>query len=177
MIIVFFYILFTSLFFQQTETQIRWTADQKLIWSDFEATPDNSIEYDALTNWQISYSASYSSDQGLEYEVHCFFNKDKSWKKDESASDHLLAHEQLHFDIAELYARKLRKVLESYKVKKNIEKEINKLFEMVLAECNKDQKQYDKESDHSNDKEVQSKWIKRISKEIKELNSFTYEGD
>jgi len=47
-------------------------------------------------------------------------------------TDYLLNHEQRHFDIAEIFARKLRKELEEYTFNKNNLKEIENLYKKYL---------------------------------------------
>ncbi len=97
----------------------------------------------------------------LNYTVETFFYTDKSWVRPDSKSDYLLKHEQLHFDISELYARKLREKLakvDSSKLNKDSSKYLNKLYEEVAAERVEMQDQFDKETDHSKNKETELKW-------------------
>jgi hypothetical protein len=105
-----FFLLFLADLHAQTNDMIPWRANRKLTWDDFTKKRDNGPNgLKALTTAGI----------GVEFEcngpeprivVKCNFRKKESWTRT-TESDVLLAHEQLHFDVTELYARKLRQKL------------------------------------------------------------------
>ena len=106
-------LLFFSITFSQEEQEkIKWQANRHLTWNDFKAAPDTTLSYSANTNSGISYSWNYSTATGvpvLEHEVFTNFYPNRSWVQDDiHDEEYLLGHEQLHFDISELHARKLR---------------------------------------------------------------------
>src|SRR5688500_17461053 len=85
---------------------LSWNEFYSLQWHDFMGEPDENRMGDAGTAVQIK-AKPFLVKRRIKYDVTAFFNRRKSWARDQSPS--LLAHEQLHFDIAELYARKIRK--------------------------------------------------------------------
>src|SRR5687768_6828529 len=85
---------------------ITWNEFYRLQWHDFQGEPQENSIGDAGTVVQIK-AKPYLVKKQVRYDVYALFNRKKSWARDYSES--LLAHEQLHFDIAELYARKIRK--------------------------------------------------------------------
>ncbi|NJW51684.1 hypothetical protein [Salinimicrobium oceani] len=101
------------------ERKISWTP-APLSWTNFEAEPDLSNPFHANTSSGMSYSWSMKT-LGAEteflYEVAAFFFPEKSWVKNGKGSAQLLVHEQLHFDITELHARKLRRAMEAFDLK------------------------------------------------------------
>jgi len=102
----------------------------KLDWSDFRGRPEMNSTFDASVNTGITYQWSYGKDKGdieLNYQVDSFCYPSLSWVKRGQMSDHLLFHEQLHFDISELHARIMRKRLKEYKAGKNIRRDLNKI--------------------------------------------------
>ena len=102
----------------------------------------------------------------------CFFIKSKSWAKSKN-NDILLIHEQGHFDIAELFARKLRKAFAEYKFNyKTVGKDIDNLFLLNKQERAKMDALYDKETKHSQDKQQQILWNKRIKTELNKLKKY-----
>jgi hypothetical protein len=81
----------------------------------------------------------------------------------------LLAHEQLHFDITELYARKMRRqILEhQWLQEKDWVKAFEKMFEQNQAELWNFQGDYDRFTNHSLVEAAQSEWREAISDSLK----------
>jgi hypothetical protein len=98
--------------------RICWQEGQRLRWSDFRAKSyPKSSPYDGSKMAAISavgVAMEAITVKGVHtYRVDCVFVRDSSWvnnKAIKNAEDRAktLTHEQLHFDIAELQARKLR---------------------------------------------------------------------
>jgi predicted secreted Zn-dependent protease len=111
-------------------------------------------------------------DKTSEVVIKCFFNRNKSWTK-EKKSDYLLEHEQLHFDITELFVRKLRKQLNDLG---NNCKRLNSHIEHYYKENYKEfvayQNAYDNETKHSLDTEKQKLWKEKIARELDRLKPF-----
>jgi hypothetical protein len=151
---------------------IDWSAERRLTWDDFKARPDNNSPNAALTGTDIRFDFSYSSDKGFQYHITCRFDKSKSWGR--VKTDYILSHEQGHFDIAEIYARKLCKALREYHPDvEKANKEVNKIYERVMNELTETQKQYDHETNFSINKEQQTMWLKKINDELKNLQAYS----
>jgi predicted secreted Zn-dependent protease len=76
---------------------------------------------------------------------------------------YILAHEQAHFDITEIFARKLHKALMEYDFDQSTYKrDINSIYQRVVAEKEAFQAAYDKETDHSRNKRIQYEWLDQI---------------
>lgn len=156
-----------------------WEENRKLVWEDFQGEPSKVIPYHANTSSGMTYSwglkGAYKKFE-LTYNVQSFFITDQSWVKPSYENDHLLKHEQLHFDISELFARKLREKLskvDNSKLSKNSGLELNKLYENLSAERSLMQDQYDKETNHSENKEAELKWQAKIVEELNKLAAFS----
>jgi len=94
-----------------TTDTIYWTEDYKLTWNDFKGQPDYNVEtISALSSSGLMHAKGCKNNK-LDYEILSYFEKRESWVKVEAYTDHHLKHEQIHFDITELYARKLRRAL------------------------------------------------------------------
>jgi len=171
---IIFLLLFLSCEYAgaQNADSIYWSAGRKLKWENFKGKPDPGTRLLAMTQAGIGYEVACDNGK-LDFKVTCYFNVNDSWAK-EKDSDQLLSHEQFHFDITELYARKLRKKLSelSDPCGKNI-KELNKIYEANFNECAREQDLYDKETNHSLDREKQKAWEEKIAKELKALEKFT----
>lgn len=154
-------LLFSLLFVvDSNDNLIEWRPNIRLTWEDFKGIPDYENENIALTNTSIQLEYGYDKNS-LEFTVKCRFDKSKSWVK--VKNNNVLDHEQLHFDIAELFARKLRRQLKDYKFnKKTVADDVNQIYMKIMEEQHNMQLIYDEETDHSRLEEKQAEWEKRI---------------
>ena len=74
----------------------------------------------------------------------------------------VLHHEQFHFDITELYARKLYVDASKLIGQRGNTNQLKQLFKDANTECNEMQNQYDEESNHGVNEEKQIEWENRI---------------
>ena len=156
---------------KQDNSLIDWSADKKLSWNDFKAEPEKGYSAAALTSTNIKIDFGYYN-ESLQYHIRCRFDKNKSWGR--VKNDYILSHEQVHFDIAEIYARKLNKVLKTYKPNEDhISKDVNKIYENIMHEYYNKQEEYDKETNFSINKIKQEEWLKKVSNELSELKNYS----
>ena len=166
--------LFTSVYCtaQPDTNTILFTDEYKLSWEDFTGSPQlNSINSaNSFTGVDLKMEQKNNS---LIINTFSFFKRDKSWVKTESKKESLLRHEQLHFDITELYARKFRKKLVEYKLTiKNVQSKLKPLFQDYLDQLWKEQKKYDRETNHHINTKKQLEWESRIKIELDEYKGF-----
>jgi len=158
------------------DVELSWNTDEKLKWSDFNATPDRSHPYAAITYSGMSYGFSAEVVNGkvfIDYTVKCFFVSNKSWVKKRYIGDvELLKHEQLHFDITELFTRKFRKELSTMNFTENVKAEIKAVYKRLTSEKVTVQEQYDSETDHSKNEQAQKVWQLKIDSELQKLLEF-----
>ena len=128
---------------------IAWDSATKLTWADFAGTADRSSPYNAVTISGILFKINPNSD-GYSDSIIAVFYRAESWVKGRSES--ALIHEQGHFDISEIFARKLRNEAES--------------------ERDAMENLYDKDTKHSIDAVRQAYWNGRIGRELKALEEF-----
>ena len=82
-----------------------------------KARPDPSSDAAASTATYLGIN--YGITQFIfTYKINCRLSKNKSWVR--YKSDYVLSHEQGHFDITEIFARKLNKMMSEYKFDKEI---------------------------------------------------------
>ncbi len=153
---------------------IPWSEETKLIWGFFKGKPPES-NHEAITCSTIYCKYEESDKSTLKMNIRACFIKKESWKKEKNPSDYLLNHEQKHFDFTELYTRKLRKILMEavFKNEAVAEKEIPKIIRSNNKALNDHQYIYDKETNHSKNKENQYLWDKKIDEELKSLSNYT----
>lgn len=149
-----------------------------LVWSDFQGRAPALSEFAAYTMTRVNLESSYTGRGKLwkgEFKVEAVFLPQKSWARDDrrSRSDRVLAHEQLHFDIAELSARKLRKALsELPEWSVDLKQRANALFEKSVEEGEQMQKRYDHETNHGLDLKQQERWQIFVAEELQKLSAF-----
>lgn len=163
-------ILFLSFTEKRNEDYIPWNSKRKLIWDDFKmATPVNTSDA-ALTTTYVGFSFSRNRDE-IKFEIECKFQKSRSWVR--VNSDYILKHEQGHFDIAEIFARKLNKEITAFLAKSKQHEELNKIYTQVMNEKGDLQQLYDDETNHSIHKTQQTAWDKKIQAMLEELKEYS----
>ena len=80
----------------------------------------------------------------------------------------------MHFDIAEIYERNLRKKLFELKKisKSDIEKKVKEIYHEIITACIQYQLKYDDETNHSKDKKNQQIWNDRIKEILNQTNEY-----
>jgi len=174
-IIVVFSFVETALAQQgKCKSCIEWSENRKLTWDDFTGKPNRISHNEAMTDSGMSISLDCNEERS-NVKIETFFNPKKSWTKDHK-STYLLAHEQLHFDITELFVRKLKKQLAKIGNDcKLLNQHIEAYYQNNYKEFAKYQAAYDTQTKHSIDKERQLHWQKKVAKELYELRMFSKE--
>ncbi|MFT7589451.1 MAG: putative secreted Zn-dependent protease [Limisphaerales bacterium] len=143
-----------------------------LKWDDFRGAREHNTDVDAVTSCGIKCAPQFTRDNKIRFEIACYFNAHQSWVNHKDANDHLLSHEQGHFDIGEIYARKLRHKLHKHQFKsRNINSQIQEIYDSVFEDYKKAQALYDKQTGHSIDKKGQSIWDSWIDRQL-----YRYDG-
>jgi hypothetical protein len=153
-------------------SEVEWNIERKLTWEDFKGTPPALSETNAAasTNCGFDVSAeSNSSKKLIAVTIKNVFSCYKSWvRTDKKYRLDLLQHEQAHFDLCEVYARQLRKRVADSNYNLDMDNALYEVFDAFKQR----QKLYDKETNHSRNKEKQKEWLKTIADELQELNAF-----
>ena len=158
------------------EKRVSYKEQPILTWNSFKGVKPNNTDFAASVNSGIGFKWSYATDQGiidLQYEVESYVQPFSSWVDEKEKDAELLVHEQLHFDITELFARKFRKRLEEYKFGRNIRKAMNRIHGDIELERNKMQNDYDNETEHSKNVEKQLFWEEKVAKQLEELKAYS----
>ena len=89
-------------------------------------------------------------------------------------TDYILAHEQGHFDITEIFARKLHEALQGYQFnKRTFKKDIGQIYQGIVKEKEDFQKKYDGETDHSRNRKMQYDWLETIEQMLEETQAYS----
>jgi Bacterial protein of unknown function (DUF922) len=169
-LLIFLFSSFFSFSQSKNEELLDWSATRRLTWNDYKAKPEPGNDDAAATTTYLGIEYNITSD-GFGYKIQSPFSKTRSWGR--YKDDYVLSHEQGHFDIAEIFARKLNKQMSEYVFnKKTYQQDLNKIYNDILAEKEKMQNEYDEETNHSINKEKQAEWLKKISDLLKEYEAW-----
>lgn len=152
------------------EQQVVWWPQRRLVISDFRAdTADRPFR--AATYCGITYRAVRRSG-GYQVVAQAYFDPELSYFKQERNDILVLEHEQVHFDLAELYARMLRKRIADAKFTQgDIDSRLKRMFDEVYRELAIEQDRYD--SDVYPDPTKQGLWNGTIASRLAELEAFS----
>jgi hypothetical protein len=153
---------FTEYFQEDT---IRWAKDYKLDYSDFQGPPQinkaSGAAYDtfAISTCSIKYHIKIDSGK-KKIDAQAIFLKSQSWMISKNAS--VLKHEQGHFDITEIYAKRFQKVVNESDISDTREfiLLISSSYKQIGEECLKEQEKYDIWSMNTLGEQYYYKWIK-----------------
>jgi hypothetical protein len=164
--ILFFIPFFVS---AQEDDVIQWSA-AKLTWNDYLAKPGEYDDAAAITSTALGIEY-HVKDNVLTYKITCLFSKTKSWGR--YKSDYILSHEQGHFDITEIFARKLAKAMDEFDFNpKTFRTDLDNIYQRIMKEKEDYQELYDQGTDYSRDKKMQTEWLKKIAAELEELEEW-----
>ena len=154
-----------SFFVAGQEDGLPWQPNIRLEWSDFKGKAKMGSVIAATTASGISYTFNALERDGyyeVDYQVDAFFYPEQSWYIPERCDEITLSHENLHFDITELFARKMRAVMEETRFTENVRDEIRSIYNRVLQELAAFQERYDQETDFSRNRSAQLRWNREI---------------
>ena len=121
---ILFFIGFISLmsFSFVKDEFILWQENKKLKIQDFKADNKDTVKVNqqqflgAISAIRIEYSSFQRNKNSVpDFSIKTYFDPNESWML--LKNDYVLQHEQIHFDLTELYARKMRKSIESLRQK------------------------------------------------------------
>lgn len=154
-----------------------WNESYKLTWQNFKAKPNKNDGAVAITASGITFGFSIKQTDknkvvSFTSDVDSHFYPEQSWYKIERADNHILGHEQLHFDITELYARKFRYRISQVKLSNSVRRQLKKIHNDINTELSRTQNKYDNETDYSRNFEFQSKWKIYVDAELNKFSKY-----
>jgi len=184
-VLMFVWLAPSAAAFAQAPEHVPWAADQPVTWQLFLAPypQDGSLQAEAAAihmtiNWSVSYVLDYDRAHNNWYgyvdpsmiSVTNTMEPLLSWAAADGKTPDVLNHEQRHFDLNEVYARKLEVLLARPRVtgattdeaRSSLRKAINDIAAAVLDMASRMQSQYDDETAHGTRPDVQANWAARI---------------
>ncbi len=152
---------------------LKWGQHPALSWTDFKGRARRDTgEPSAVTD--TGFRAQFECRNGaLEIRVEAEFYPNSSWVIARRKSAELLRHEQGHFDLTEVYARKMKKAIGEAKIgcedDRRAEAAGKRIFDRLDQEWEEAEKQYDGETRDGTDLVKQRLASERIAKELEDL--------
>ncbi len=153
---------------------IEWQSDVKLKYSDFKANKKGSPGF-AVATTASAFGYNLTDDGGkISGNVFVVFYCDKSWWNPDYILNEVLEHEQLHFDICELFGRKLYQEIISLRNSNRLSiHNINRVYSKLENQYSKYQDRYDEETDHSTNGQQQRLWNKKVKRQLASMSSYS----
>jgi hypothetical protein len=164
----------------QSPPDYTWPQHPRLTWDDFKGQPPKSASYPSTV-----------SDTGFKYQLACrnglldidaaaFFSPGGSWVKPDSKTPELLSHEQGHFDMAELYALRLRKAIQDAKIScgdtAKANAKANAAGEKIVGEFQRDwlnaEREYEEDTQYGTDLRKQDAASGRIAVGLAAMSAY-----
>jgi len=168
----------------QTSDSIPWNADRPLVWADFQCTPpadaihrNEPAAIHMTIHWRVSYSASSATGSTWmgrvgNTEVTNVMSPKLSWAVPGKVDALILLHEQAHFDLNEVYRRKVERALlcvqaqgvSQQGVLDALKAQVHNVANALLNRLVEVQAQYDDETQHGVNRAMQVHWQEQIAR-------------
>jgi Bacterial protein of unknown function (DUF922) len=149
-----------------------WSAARRLRWSDFRGQPPGRGEEGAKTAYALFYAWKCRGEV-FEFRVIAGFRSRQSWVKalilnDSAQNRSALGHEQTHFDLTEVHARKMRQYFNALPdACRKTDEELTALARRLLQEEKAEQRRYDAETGHGLRTAQQATWSGDVARRLR----------
>jgi uncharacterized protein DUF922 len=154
-----------------------WSGRRRLRWSDFQGAPATRGTEAAMTAYTMSYAWKCAG-RTFEFRVLAAFRPRFSWVKDAVLRDSVesrrtLVHEQTHFDLTEVHARRMRRSFAALTGPcRRADTELNELAQRLVQEEKADQRRYDDETNHGLLLKQQAAWTAEVGRQLTALGRY-----
>ena len=149
--------------------EFQWDANRKLSWDDFrgDAMPETERSA-AATHCGIGFKTKTEGpDKKQKVVVYNTFYTSKSWVRPDAKKPSILEHEQGHFDLCEIYTRKLRARMEQFDFSAaDIRTALMGIYDEISREYESRQQAYEQETVHGTNVPAQKHWREMIAMEL-----------
>lgn len=148
--------------------QFQWNEHTRLSWEDFKG-PVTTVQEEsaAATCCSIGFRTNLAANGKPEVIVYNTFYTDKSWVKEDARIQSILDHEQGHFDLCEIYTRKLRERMALVDLMApGAKQSMMSIYAEISKEYEDRQQAYELETTHGTILAEQRRWQEAIAKEL-----------
>lgn len=148
-----------------------WSAGRRLAWNDFQGSPPSEGSEAAKTSYTLYYAWKCRG-AVFEFRVIAGFRPRQSWVKAIVLSDStqrrtVLRHEQTHFDLAEVHARRMRRAFRDLAhACTRTDAELSAVAERLTQGEKAEQRRYDAETNHGLVADKQALWSRNVAQRL-----------
>jgi hypothetical protein len=148
----------------------RWTPSRKLRWEDFHG-PERigavrQIAAESVCGISVETSLAPVTARARIY-VFNTFDKEQSWTRPDKQSGAVLRHEQGHWDLCEIYTRRMQARFDAQTISGNrLDEMVTKIYDQVSRDYEQRQRTYEMETGHGTDPAGQQRWELLIAREL-----------
>lgn len=149
--------------------QFQWQEHNKLSWNDFRGAVNATTgESAAATHCGFGFRTKpNATNSKMEIVVYNTFYAEKSWVRADAKIASILDHEQGHFDLCEIYTRKLRAHMSQFDFRAaDLQQALMNIYSEVSNEYESRQQAYEQETTHGTNIRQQKKWQEMIANEL-----------
>lgn len=160
-------LLFSNWLLAQSQKRdlIEWSEGYKITIGDYKGRITDTTNY-VQTNCGI-YCIPQIIGDTASITIIAYMDKNKSWFRKKFADSLSLSHEQGHFDLTEIYARKFKKRVMSMRMKKsNFTKNVKLIYEATWEDLQKQHTAYDKATQGGSIEFAQRTWQNYIKENL-----------
>lgn len=155
---------------RSAEQSFRWNTDHRLTWDDFRGSirrgADRNIAAETSCGIAIETSLVANNEVAKVY-VFNVFDKQQSWVREGYDRDDVLQHEQGHWDICEIYTRKMQARFDAARITgANLKQQVARIYDEVSNEYLARQEQYEAETEHGIIDSEQNRWTEMLQNEL-----------
>ncbi len=160
--------------YAQSGSDLTWPQHPTLAWDDFKGQPPPHVAFpSALSDTGFKFQLICRSGM-LDIDAYAFFSPTGSWVKPNQKTAELLKHEQGHFNMAEVYALRLRKAVRDAKISCDDRARANaggqKMVAGFQADWENAERQYEQDTQDGTDLAKQAAASNRIDADLAALN-------
>ena len=160
----------------QSASDLKWQQHPKLSWGDFRGQPPEHVAFpSALSNTGFKFQLMCGGGM-LDVDAYAFFSSGGSWVKPGQKTAELLKHEQGHFDMAEVYALRLRKAVRNAGISCDDRARANAAGQRMVVEFQNGwgnaERQYEQDTQDGTDLARQSAASDRIAADLAALKAY-----
>lgn len=146
-----------------------WTPDWRLAWTNFQGAPPTGGDEGARTAYGLYYAWSCRGD-AFAFHVVAALHPRRSWVKaavvrDARESPRVLRHEQTHFDLTEVFARRMRQHFATLaRPCSHTDAELRAVARQLVDQEKAMQRRYDGETNHGLLDDRQAAWNAEVAR-------------
>jgi len=160
------------------EDAIVWSARRPLTWADFKGHPPDDTGVVAARTYYTIVHGMQCAGRKFEYRVVAGFKTKDSWVRHAilrapADSARALRHEQTHFDLSEVHARRLRRYFAELMAPCDVSQgDLSSAANRMERDEKAAQSRYDEETDNGRNAAQQARWDKEVDAQLIALAKF-----